>query len=226
MPKIKELLQAVVAAATARTTSTVTDNDLIQLYDSNNEPTIKITKSVLMDCVRASLGSLLNASGADQGTSGAKFPSINSAGVLGSMTAANLASVLGGVSFFKSFRIAAPNNATYGVSILSNSVTIPFSCFIEIGHPNSRTVLVAAIRVGTGGSSGRPYNSIVKDLIGSQVNYLTASYYRGSDGNNHFEILSAQAAYAPINVYSTSPDVSVTAITALTQESDVTVTIS
>ncbi len=95
MGTFKQMLQAVVAAATARTTSTVTDNDLIQLYDTNNQPTIKITKSVLMDCVRASLGSLLNASGADQGTSGAKFPSINSAGVLGSMTAANLASVLG-----------------------------------------------------------------------------------------------------------------------------------
>ena len=90
MAELTNAMKGVIQSSTARTSSTYASTDLIQLYDSNNEPTIKIGKDDLMAAVKASLPSLLS----DQGTSGTTFPSIAS-GVLGSMTAANLASVLG-----------------------------------------------------------------------------------------------------------------------------------
>jgi hypothetical protein len=90
MTELTNAMKGVIQSSTARTSSTYASTDLIQLYDSNNAPTIKISKDDLMAAVKASLPSLLS----DQGTSGTAFPSIAS-GVLGSMTAANLASVLG-----------------------------------------------------------------------------------------------------------------------------------
>ena len=105
-------MKAVVNASTARTTSTIQGADLVQLYTSAGEPSIKISKSVLMDCVRDSLGSLLNAAGADQSTNAAKVPTINSSGVLGSSTIANLASVLG-------VGAEIPNNTDFNTIVTS-----------------------------------------------------------------------------------------------------------
>lgn len=94
MAELTNAMKGVIKSSTARTSSTYASTDLIQLYDSNNAPTIKISKDDLMAAVKASLPSLLS----DQGTSGTSFPSIAS-GVLGSITAANLASVLGGLQY-------------------------------------------------------------------------------------------------------------------------------
>lgn len=94
MAELTNAMKGVIQSSTARTSSTYASTDLIQLYDSNNAPTIKISKDDLMAAVKASLPFLLS----DQGTSGTTFPSIAS-GVLGYMTVANLASVLGGKGY-------------------------------------------------------------------------------------------------------------------------------
>ncbi len=71
--------------------TTLADTDLITIYNTDGTPKGKIAKSDLMSVVKSALPALLT----DQGTNGVKFPSLNSSNVLGSMTAANLASVLG-----------------------------------------------------------------------------------------------------------------------------------
>lgn len=82
--------KSIVAGLTGKTSATVANNDLIQLYANDGTPNGKISRTDFMDMVKASLPGILS----DQGTSGTSFPSIAS-GVLGSMSAANLASVLG-----------------------------------------------------------------------------------------------------------------------------------
>lgn len=92
--EINEALKTAVSGVSAKTGSTIAATDLVPLYDANNNLTGKIPKSELMNAVKASLPALLS----DQDTAGTKALSLNSSNVLGSMTMANLASVLGAMS--------------------------------------------------------------------------------------------------------------------------------
>lgn len=96
MATIANAMKEVNLSSTSKTqggsgSAALNDTDLVQLYDNAGNPNGKITKSALMDAVKASLPAILS----DQTTTGVNFPSINSSGVLGKMTAANLASALG-----------------------------------------------------------------------------------------------------------------------------------
>ena len=79
---------------TAKTASTYAATDLIQLYANDGTPNGKISRSDLMEAVKASLPSLLS----DQSTNAANILTMIADGTLGKTTAANLASILGAVA--------------------------------------------------------------------------------------------------------------------------------
>lgn len=93
---ISDAEKTVISGLTQKDESTIAATDMVQLYAQDGTPNGKISKADLMDAVKASLPALLS----DQSTNGTDFLSLSS-GVLGKMSAANLASVLGGLLKYK-----------------------------------------------------------------------------------------------------------------------------
>lgn len=95
-------LKNMVKSLTGRTSSTYATDDLVPIYSADGNSMYKISKADLMEAVRLSLGPLL--ANNDKGTSASRVPVVDSLSSLGSMTMANLATVLG---------VGSKNNETY-----------------------------------------------------------------------------------------------------------------